>query len=130
MPAEAVLEATSPPPQANRSPELYVTSEKSPLDEFVATPPPSAPAFTSEELPPDFWDDEPVPPPSEASLERPRNPAAAPGALGEDAPLFDQLQQLFPGRIVRIDPLKAVDENLTDEDPAPEDAAVQDSLFD
>ena len=109
---------------------MDVTSDESLPDEFAATPPVSTPDFTSEELPPDFWDDEPVPPPSEASSERPRSSAAAPGALSEDAPLFDQLQQLFPGRIVRIDPLEAVDENLTDEDTAPEDAAVQDSLFD
>ena len=93
-------------------------------------------------MPPDFWDDEPAPydeAPSQAAppAPPPLDKAVLKTILDKEAPLFDQLKQLFPGRVVRIDPLEATpdsDEETLTGDPTTEDGAgediVQDSLFD
>ncbi len=93
-----------------------------------ANPPPTD--FVSEELPPDFWDDEPVP--HDETPSKPARPAPPP-AVDKEAPLFDQLKQLFPGRVVRVEPLETVVEALADENADENldaEEAVQDTLFD
>ena len=123
--AKIVLE--SPPPVR----EVGVAPPDLPSEDF-AGPVPSD--FVSEELPPDFWDE---PTPHDEPPSRPARPAPPPpldnNGVDKERPLFDQLKQLFPGRVVRVDPLAAQDgETLTGEtgeDGAGEDV-VQDSLFD
>ena len=144
-PNSKVTLETSPPPQNDPVAEPSDLSDEDrpnrgpasgdlPADP-VAAEPPIPTDFVSEELPPDFWDDEPV---NEAPSAQTRQPAATNPASSlnrtppsKDAPLFDQLKQLFPGRVVRVEPLETPavlgDEDL---DETADDAAVQDTLFD
>ena len=86
-------------------------------DEAVST------SAYAEELPPDFWDGDPVAPPADAKTS---TPAPPPERYDPDAPLSQQLRQLFPGKVVRTEPVEA--EKPTDE--AFEENAVQEGLFD
>ena len=117
-------------------------SENLPADPFAAEAPIPT-DFVSEELPPDFWADEPVNEAPSAQTRQPvsTNTASSPHRTSspnraqpsKDAPLFDQLKQLFPGRVVRVEPLETVvadsDEETLNEE-ANDEPAVQDGLFD
>lgn len=96
-----------------------------PSEAFVGPDPTD---FVSEELPPDFWNDEPAPYDDAPGAQARRAPP--PTNINKEAPLFDQLKQLFPGRVVRIDPLEKVETSSEDAEGGEDDAAVQDTLFD
>lgn len=84
-------------------------------------PPPPTEQFTREELPTDFWGSESEPPPpssydDDEAFETATSASSGNGQNGKaratpkssaklpfDMPLFNELQALFPGRIVRID---------------------------
>ncbi len=81
-------------------------------------------------MPPDFWTLEPPEDagPASPSPARPR-PSAA---LENSSPLFAELQSLFPGRLVRVEPLKAKEAEGEAESEAVDetvDEAVQHALF-
>ncbi len=63
----------------------------------------AASSYLEEDLPPDFWDSEPLPPPPEAEAEASDSaqPANNPdhGSLSQD-PRFAVLQSLFPGKVI------------------------------
>jgi hypothetical protein len=84
----------------------------------TSAPPLPVEQFTQEELPPDFWGSELEPPPSSYDdepletatsansnndQERIRASAKPSVRLPFEMPLFNELQTLFPGRIVRVD---------------------------
>jgi len=129
--------ASSPAPGAEAVSQDTLPQEN-PSD---AEPPPY-----SEELPPDFWDSEAV----ETKTEAPTSASAAPQSgprqnvaqktapqqrtdpetpktFDKDAPVLEQLQSLFPGRITRIEPLEP---NKTDDAATLEEDVEQESLFD
>ena len=120
-------QAVAPPPDASRNaeePNVHdsdAIADQTEPDIFDLADPVSA-SEALEELPPDFWDDEPL-----APREQPVTPqqASPPGKIDADAPLFEQLQHLFPGRVVRRE--KRASEV---QDGLEEENATQDSLFD
>jgi hypothetical protein len=107
----------SPAPLLPRSP-ASTTAETQPS---TLNPQPSETQFTREELPTDFWGSESEPPPSSSydddeAFETATSAPSGNGQTGKaratpksgaklpfDMPLFNELQSLFPGRIVRID---------------------------
>lgn len=87
-----------------------------------------------EELPPDFWDT----PPQEAVSPAPSRPAPtrAESAESDDpAPTeleqaFEQLQSLFPGRVVEVRPQTADDGALDEAPAAPHDEEAAEGGYD
>ena len=121
--------ASEPPTKAPTKAES-AAQEPFAQDEPPDEPPPSEPVSQddevatsayAEELPPDFWDSAPAAPPDP----RAPKPAPPPERYNPDAPLSEQLRQLFPGKVVRTEPAEAekpVEEEFED--------AVQEGLFD
>jgi hypothetical protein len=114
------------------------TTAESPPD-----PPSNTPEaqFTQEELPADFWGSDSAPPPAsshddeafETATSTPTSAArAAPktnAKLPFEMPLFNELQALFPGRIVRVDikQQKQAEESEESTEPANEAVSVVES---
>lgn len=107
----------NPTPPAPTPPAAPLDESGAPEAEAApskALEPPSEGAW--EDLPEDFWDREP-------EDEAPR-PKAGRAAAALDAPLFAELQSLFPGRLVRLEPREAAGEA-----PEEPEAGAQDGLF-
>jgi hypothetical protein len=128
------------------------SDSSSPLSQNSATTQPQPPEelppieaqFTQEELPDDFWSSTPEPPPvhdndngsyddevvetaTSSRLERNFGQTRAPKPatkLPFDMPLFNELQSLFPGKIVRIDAKQQKQTEESEESPAPSNEVV------
>jgi hypothetical protein len=124
-----------PPSSSSSSPQ----AQPQPPEEL----PPIEAQFTQEELPADFWSSASEPPPASEStndelfetatsapsqrLERnfgQTRPSKAVSKLPFDMPLFNELQVLFPGKIIRIDMKQQKQTEESEENPAPSTEAV------
>ena len=112
-------------------PESHAPLEPPPTEPPTVTPPGAAPPDASlaekaedplprDDLPPDFWDDLPLPEP-EMSAKPPEEAAREEGGLEAD-PRFAVLQSLFPGRVVEWQEAGVDDESDVTEE------AVQETL--
>jgi hypothetical protein len=104
-------------------------------------PPPPTEQFTREELPADFWGSESEPPPTsnydDEAFETATSAPSGNGQVGRtrgvakpnvklpfEMPLFNELQSLFPGRIVRIDVKQQKQAEESEEDAPQANEAV------
>jgi hypothetical protein len=129
------------------SPPFSLSTYSPKLETFAPEPPPPTEQFTREELPADFWGSESEPPPASSYDDdeafdtatsapsgngqggKTRGPSKPNAKLPFDMPLFNELQALFPGRIVRIDmkQQKQAEESEEGTEPSNEAANVVES---
>lgn len=133
--SKAETEAKSgPPARAEKDDSASKPSAVPQSDEASSDPLPientsdAEPPPFGEELPPDFWDSEAVETINVEPASAPkRAEPTSPKKFDKDAPVLEQLQSLFPGRITRVDPF---DTNEPDTSAELDDDAIQESLFD
>jgi hypothetical protein len=129
------------------TPKDVVAKSSSPSASPTTQPPeelpPTEAQFTQEELPTDFWSNEAEPPPTSESSDDElfETATSAPGQgpqskfgqsktpkpaakLPFDMPLFNELQGLFPGKIIRVDMKQQKQTEESEESTAPTNEAV------